>query len=57
MDFVFLEVNIGGVYKGDTPLPELSIFMKTLGFEIAWCDVKHLGWGDALFVRRNLFAV
>ncbi|WP_162797976.1 FkbM family methyltransferase [Sulfitobacter sp. JL08] len=57
MDFVFLEVNIGGMYKGDTPLPELSIFMKTLGFEIAWCDVKHLGWGDALFVRRNLFAV
>jgi FkbM family methyltransferase len=57
MDFVFLEVNIGGVYKGDTPLPELSIFMKTLGFELAWCELKHMGWGDALFVRRSLFAV
>ena len=57
IDFVFLEVNIGGMYKGDTPLPDLSMFMKTLGFEIAWCELKHVGWGDALFVRRSLFAI
>jgi len=56
MDFIWLEVSIGGIYKGDTPLPELTMFLKTLGFEIAWCELKQLGWGDALFVRRTLFA-
>lgn len=56
MDYIWLEVSIGGIYKGDTALPELAMFLKTLGFEIAWCELKQLGWGDALFVRRTLFA-
>ena len=57
MDFLWMEANIGGIYKDDTPLSDFVAFLKPLGFEIMWCQMKHVGWGDALFVRRTLFSL
>ncbi|TMV09014.1 FkbM family methyltransferase [Ruegeria sediminis] len=56
MQFLWMEASIGGIYQGDTALGDFVPFLKTLGFELAWCQMKRLGWGDALFVRRELFA-
>ena len=55
IDFIWMEVSIGGIYQGDTPISRFVLFMEVLGFEIAFCEVKRLGWGDAFFVRRSVF--
>lgn len=55
IDFLWLEVSIGGIYGGDMPLSRFVVFLEALGFELGHCELKRLGWGDALFVRRSVF--
>jgi len=56
IDFIWMEVSIGGIYRGDMSLSRFVVFLETLGFELGYCELKRLGWGDALFVRRSVFA-
>ena len=55
IDFIWMEVSIGGIYNGDMPLSRFVVFLEALGFELGHCELKRLGWGDALFVRRSVF--
>jgi FkbM family methyltransferase len=55
IDFIWMEVSIGGIYDGDMPISRFVVFLETLGFELGHCEMKRLGWGDALFVRRTAF--
>lgn len=55
IDFIWMEVSIGGIYEGDMPLSRFVPFLETLGFELGYCELKRFGWGDALFVRRTIF--
>lgn len=55
IDFLWLEVSIGGIYQGDMPLSRFVVFLEALGFELGHCEMKRFGWGDALFVRRSVF--
>lgn len=55
IDFIWMEVSIGGIYKDDTPLSRFVVFLDALGFELGHCELKRVGWGDALFVRRSVF--
>ena len=55
IDFIWMEVSIGNIYQGDTSLARFVPFLETLGFELGFCELKRLGWGDALFVRRSVF--
>lgn len=55
IDFIWMEVSIGGIYEGDMALSRFVVFLETLGFELGYCELKRFGWGDALFVRRSVF--
>ena len=55
IDFIWMEVSIGGIYHGDMPLSRFVVLLEALGFELGYCELKRLGWGDALFVRRSVF--
>lgn len=55
IDFIWMEVSIGGIYEGDMSLARFVVFLETLGFELAFCELKRFGWGDALFARRSTF--
>ncbi|MDZ7709221.1 MAG: FkbM family methyltransferase [Roseovarius sp.] len=55
IDFIWMEVSIGGIYKDDMPLSRFVVFLEALGFELGHCELKRVGWGDALFVRRSVF--
>jgi FkbM family methyltransferase len=56
IDFIWSEVSIGDIYEGDTPISRFVVLMEALGFELGHCEMKRLGWGDALFVRRTVFS-
>lgn len=56
IDFIWMEVSIGDIYEGDMPISRFVVFLEALGFELGHCELKRLGWGDALFVRRSVFS-
>ncbi len=56
VDFIWMEVSIGDIYQGDMPISRFVVFLEALGFELGHCEMKRLGWGDALFVRRSVFS-
>lgn len=53
INFVFTEVSFGSLYAGSASLYELIEFLRPRGFDLYWCEIRALGWGDALFVRRE----
>ena len=55
IDFIWMEVSIGNIYQGDTSLARFVAFFEAMGYELGFCEMKRLGWGDALFVRRSVF--
>ncbi len=52
--FLWVEVNYGGLYAGDTPLEALLDGLRAQGFRLAGLKMTHHGWGDALLVRGDL---
>lgn len=55
IDFIWMEVSIGDIYQGDMSISRFVVLLEALGFELGHCEMKRLGWGDALFVRRSVF--
>lgn len=53
INFVFTEVSFGSLYAGSASLYELTDFLREQGFDLYWCNIRGLGWGDALFIRRD----
>lgn len=52
--FLWVEVNYGGLYAGDTPIEVLLDGLRARGFRLAGLTMTRHGWGDALLVRRDL---
>ena len=53
VDFIYTEVNIKELYKGNALLPDLDAFLSACGFDRAETQILHHGWGDALYIRRG----
>ena len=51
-----MEVSISDIYQGVMPISRFVVFLEALGFELGHCELKRVGWGDALFVRRPVFS-
>ena len=49
--FVYTEVNEGGLYEADASLEDVTAFMKTFGFRLKNLHINRHRWGDALFVK------
>ena len=55
LDYIYLEVNDVELYVGCAKLNEIDLFLNFQGFKrICLRRSGRSGWGDALYVRRNL---
>jgi FkbM family methyltransferase len=53
IDYIITEVNRLDVYKSCVKIDQLDSYLNTYGFcrvETSWYDI---GWGDALYIKRN----
>lgn len=50
---LWLEVNQGGMYEGDTPFVDMISYLNIHGFDLYFAALGKRGAGDALFVRRK----
>jgi len=54
---IWLEVSVGGLYRGDPTINDIVAFLDQHNFVIVYVDLlKHL-WGDALFLSRSAMHV
>ncbi|MFM7027730.1 MAG: FkbM family methyltransferase [Chakrabartia sp.] len=57
IDYIFCEVSLGGLYKGDLSVEALQAYLMPQGFRVCWLEMNRRGWGDALFIREKFFDV
>jgi FkbM family methyltransferase len=55
VQFVFSEVSAGGLYENDVGHVELTEYLASRGFALAFLYLNRHRWGDALYVRESLF--
>jgi FkbM family methyltransferase len=48
---IYTEVNVEEVYKGAALLPEMDVYLNSLGFNRMITKITEYNWGDALYVR------
>lgn len=53
--FIFTEVSLGGLYENDASHMDLSAYLASRGFSLAFMYMNRQGWGDALYVHNSLF--
>lgn len=53
--FIFTEVSLGGLYENDATHMELTGYLASCGFSLAFIYMNRHGWGDALYVHNSLF--
>lgn len=53
-DYAYIEVNEKELYTGCAMLPDIDQFMVNAGFERKDMQMTSFGWGDALYVRKNI---
>jgi FkbM family methyltransferase len=51
VDWIYTEVNEGGLYAGDCSLDDVYAFMRKNGFRMKHLEINKHRWGDALFRR------
>ncbi len=56
-DYLYLEVNEKSLYEGCALIPELNAFLDTHGFQMVMCIMSNAGWGDALYVRKEMLPI
>lgn len=52
-DALWLEVALGGLYKNDCSINDLSEFLAPFGFYPVYVVIGSTLWGDALFVKKE----
>ena len=52
-DALWLEVALGGLYKNDCSINDLSEFLAPFGFYPVYVVIGSTMWGDALFVKKE----
>jgi FkbM family methyltransferase len=53
--YIFTEVSLGGLYENDVTHIELTGYLASHGFSLAFIYMNKQGWGDALYVHNSLF--
>lgn len=54
MDVLYSEVNVKEVYKGCGLLDDMDEFLDEKGYIRIMTDIVSQGWGDAVWVRKNV---
>jgi hypothetical protein len=52
-DALWLEVALGGLYKNDCSINDLSEFLAPFGFYPVYVIIGSTMWGDALFIKKE----
>jgi len=55
--YIYAEVSLGGLYEGDVTHIELSSYLASRGFSLAFLYMNKHGWGDALYIHNSLFNI
>lgn len=53
--YVFTEVSRGGLYENEATYSELTEYLETRDFSLAFLYLNKHGWGDALYVHASVF--
>lgn len=53
--YIYSEVSLGGLYENDVTHIELSTYLSSRGFSLAYIYINKQGWGDALYIHNSLF--
>lgn len=53
--YIYTEVSLGGLYENDVTHIELSSYLSSHGFSLAFIYINKQGWGDALYIHNTLF--
>jgi FkbM family methyltransferase len=51
VDWIYTEVNEGGLYEGDCRLEDMQAYLSSRGFRLKDLKMNQHRWGDALFAR------
>jgi len=54
--YIFTEISHGGLYENDVSHRELSEYLHSRGFSLAYLYVNKTRWGDALYVHNSVFS-
>ena len=54
VNFVWTEVSMSNLYKGDSSVYEMIEFMRARSFDLFSMMMRRKLWGDALFIRTGL---
>lgn len=52
---IYTEVSLGGLYENDVTHIELTSYLNSHGFSLAFLYMNKKGWGDALYIHNSLF--
>ena len=52
-DALWLEVSLGGLYKNDCSINDISEFLAPFGFYPVYVVIGSTLWGDALFIKKD----
>jgi FkbM family methyltransferase len=53
VDWIYTEVNEGGLYEGDCSLEDMQAYLSSRGFRLKDLKMNQHRWGDALFARTR----
>ena len=53
--YVYTEVSLGGLYENDVTHMELTSYLNSRGFSLAFIYMNRQGWGDAFYIHNSLF--
>ena len=54
-DYIYLEVNFREVYKNCSKIKDLDKFLCNYNFKRVGTYKTNKGWGDAIYVKKNIF--
>ncbi|QUL37953.1 FkbM family methyltransferase [Erythrobacter sp. JK5] len=54
IDYIWIEVSWGGLYRGDSSLEEIIDAMRGYGFRMAHLAMTRWTWGNALFLANRV---
>jgi FkbM family methyltransferase len=51
--YIYTEINVGQVYKGNDTIEEMDHFLGNLGFYRVETNLTEYSWGDAFYIKQN----
>jgi FkbM family methyltransferase len=51
--YIYTEINVGQVYKGNDTIEEMDHFLGNLGFYRVETNLTEYSWGDAFYIKTE----